>query len=63
MVQAMFWLTHVMRMIIQRANRQLILILLQKTKTHKMIEITMIAKERNTYTAKGKDIEVDWKHI
>jgi len=24
-----------------------------------MIEITMIAKERNTYTAKGKDIEVD----
>jgi hypothetical protein len=32
---------------------------LQKTKTHKMIEITMIAKKRNINIAKGKDIKVD----
>jgi hypothetical protein len=41
----------------------LLLILLQNTKTHEMIEITMIVEERNIDTAKGKDIEVDWKHI
>jgi hypothetical protein len=35
------------------------LILLQKTKTHKMIEITMIVEKKNTNIAKGKDIEVD----
>lgn len=39
------------------------MILLQKTKIEKMIEVTMIAKDKNSNIVEGKNIEVDREYI
>jgi hypothetical protein len=36
---------------------------LQKTKTQKMVELTMIVEDMNTNIAEGKNIKVDGEYI